>query len=71
MTYDPGLEKHIFTASRDGPDGLGREDHAAGTADNADDLQGAAKKVLTSYWQHQVDEWDQWRWESCIQEGVD
>ena len=34
------------------------------------DLQRAAKKVLTSYWRHQVDEWDQGRWESCIQEGL-
>ena len=34
------------------------------------DLQRAAKKVLTSYWRHQVDEWEQGRWESCIQEGL-
>ena len=33
------------------------------------DLQRVAKKVLTSYWRHQVDEWDQGRWESCIQKG--
>ena len=34
------------------------------------DLQRAAKKVLTSYWRHQVDDWDQGRWESCIHEGL-
>ena len=33
------------------------------------DLQRVAKKVLTSCWRHQVEEWDQGRWESCIQEG--
>ena len=60
-SYVPGLEKYIFTSSRDG---------AIGAADRTDDLQRAAKKVLTSYWRHQVDEWDQGRWESCIQEGL-
>ena len=56
--------------SRDGADALGCEDHAIGAADRTDDLQRAAKKVLTSYWRHQVDEWDQGRRESCIQEGL-
>jgi hypothetical protein len=70
VTYVPGLEKYIFTASRDGADALGCEDHAIGGADRTDDLQRAAKKALTSYWRHQVDEWDQGRWESCTQEGL-
>src|SRR5262249_25066856 len=69
-SYVPGSEKYIFTSSRDGADALGCEDHAIGAADRTDDLQRAAKKVLTSYWRHQVDEWDQGRWESCIQEGL-
>jgi hypothetical protein len=70
VTYVPGLEKYIFTASRDGPDANGCEDHAIGSADKTDDLQPAAKKVLTSYWQEQVDGWDQGRWESCLEEGL-
>jgi hypothetical protein len=45
VTYVPGLEKYIFTASRDGADALGCEDHAMGAADRTDDLQRAAKKV--------------------------
>jgi hypothetical protein len=53
VTYVPGLEKSIFTASRDGADALGCEDHAIGAADRTDELQRAAKKVLTSYWRHQ------------------
>jgi hypothetical protein len=69
-TYVPSLEKYIFTASRDGREAFGCEDNAVGAADKTDDLQGAAKKVLTSYWQRQVDEWGQGRWESCIQEGL-
>jgi len=64
------LEKYIFTSSRDGADALGCEDHAIGSADKSDDLQQAARKVLTSYWQGQADGWDQRRWESCIQEGL-
>ena len=70
MTYVPGLEIYIFTASRDGDDAFGCADHAIGTADKSDDLHQAARKVLTSYWQEQVDGWDQGRWESCIQDGL-
>jgi hypothetical protein len=70
VTYVPGLEKYIFTASRDGDDAFGCADHAIGTADKSDDLQQAARKVLTSYWQKHADGWDQRRWESCIQEGL-
>jgi len=70
VTFVPGLERHIFTASRDGRDANGCEDHAIGAADKTDDLQQAARKVLTSYWREQVDGWDQGRWESCIEEGL-
>ena len=44
MTYVPGLEKYVFTASRDGADAWGCEDHAIGAADRTDDLQGAARR---------------------------
>jgi hypothetical protein len=40
------------------------------SADKSDDLQQAARKVLTSYWQGRADEWHQPRWESCIEEGL-
>ena len=49
VTYVPGLEIYIFTASRDGDDAFGCADHAIGTADKSDDLHQAARKVLTSY----------------------
>jgi len=65
VTYVPGLEKYIFTASRDGDDAFGCADHAIGI-----DLHQAARKVLTSYWQEQVNGWDQGRWESCMQGGL-
>jgi hypothetical protein len=70
VTYIPGWEKYIFTASRDGADTLGCADHAIGTADKSDDLQQATRKVLTSYWQGQADRYNQPRWESCIEEGL-
>ena len=70
VTHVPGFKKYIFTASRDGDDAFGCADHAIGAADKSDDLQQAAKKVLTSYWQEQADGWDQRRWESCIREGL-
>ena len=70
MTYVPGLEKYVFTASRDGADAFGCEDHAIGVADKDDDVAEAARKVLTLYWRVQADGWDQRRWESCIGEGL-
>ena len=53
VTYVPGLEKYVFTASRDGDDAGGCADHAIGSADETDGLQEAARKVLTSYWKEQ------------------
>jgi hypothetical protein len=47
-TYVPGLEKYVSTASRDGADSLGCEDHAIGAADRTDDLQRAAKNLLAA-----------------------
>jgi hypothetical protein len=70
VTYVPGLEKYVFTASRDGADAFGCEDHAIGAADKDDDVAEAARKVLTLYWRVQADGWDQRRWESCIGEGL-
>ena len=70
VTYVPGLEKYVFTASRDGDDVWGCEDHAIGAADKTDALQKAARKVLTSYWKEQADGWDQRRWEGCVEEGL-
>src|SRR5262249_59638294 len=58
-SYVPGSEKYIFTSSRDGADALGCEDHANGAADTHDDLQRAAKRVLTSYWRHPAAGWEQ------------
>ncbi len=70
VTYVPGLEKYVFTASRDGDDAWGCADHAIGSADKTNGLQEAARKVLTSYWKKQADGWDQQRWERCIAEGL-
>ena len=70
VTYVPGLEKYVFTASRDGADALGCEDHAIGVADKDDDVAEAARKALTLYWRAQADGWDQRRWQSCIGEGL-
>jgi hypothetical protein len=69
VTLMPGFDKLVFTASRDGPDAWGCEDHAIGVADN-ESLPQSARKVLTEYWLAQADGWDQQRWESCTREGL-
>jgi hypothetical protein len=68
VTYVPGFEKMIFTASRDGPDAWGCEDHAIGLSDVKRPLH-SARKVVTDYWRDQAERGLEC-WESCIKEGL-
>src|SRR5262249_5966492 len=69
-TYLPGFGKCVFTASRDGSDVFGCADHAIGIADEGDNIQEAARKVITAYWRMQADGWDQQRWEYSFGEEL-
>jgi hypothetical protein len=70
VTYLPGFNKYVFTASRDGDDMWGCADHAIGVAEKHNDVQEAARKVITAYWRTQADGWDQQRWECLLDEGL-
>jgi hypothetical protein len=70
VTYLPGFEKHVFTASRDGDDAFGCADHAIGVAHRDEDIQEAARKIITGYWRTQADGWDQARWEYAFNDGL-
>lgn len=70
ITYLPGFEKYVFTASRDGDDMWGCADHAIGAAEKSDNIQEAARKILTGYWRTQSENGGQQRWEDCLAEGL-
>ena len=70
ITYLPGFDKYVFTASRDGDDMWGCADHAIGVAEKSDNIQEAARKILTGYWRTQAEKGNQQRWEDCLAEGL-
>lgn len=70
VTYLPGFDKFVVTASRDGPDMLGCEDHAIGVADGSLSPADAAKKVIIEYWRSQSASADQERWAYLFDEGL-
>ena len=70
VTYLPGFDKYVFTASRDGDDMWGCADHAIGVADKSDDVQKTARKIITGYWRTQAEKGEQQRWEDLLAEGL-
>ena len=54
VTYLPGFDKFVVTASRDGPDAWGCDDHAIGVANGGLSPVDAAKEVVTEFWRMQV-----------------
>ena len=70
VTYLPGFDKFVITASRDGPDTWGCADHAIGVADGSLSPVDAAKGVITEFWRMQVNEWDQCRWAYLFDQGL-
>ena len=70
VTYVPGFDKFVITASRDGPDAWGCSDHAIGVGDGSLSSIEAAKEVLTEFWRMQVSAWDQPRWAYLFSQGL-
>jgi len=70
VTYLPGFDAYVVTASRDGPDGWGCADHAIGVANGSLDPVDAAKEVVTEFWRMQLNSWEQPRWAYLFDEGL-
>lgn len=68
LTYLPGFDRFVVTASRDGPDVWGCADHAIGSGDG----RGSAKatQIIMEFWRTQSDDWEQPRWACVFQEGL-
>ena len=70
VTCLPGFDKFVITASRDGPDAWGCDDHAIGVADGSLSPVDAAKEVVAEFWRMQVNAWDQGRWAYLFAQGL-
>jgi hypothetical protein len=70
ITYLPGFDKFVITASRDGADMWGCADHAIGVADHNLSPVEAAKEVIIEFWRGQFLSFDQSRWEYLFDEGL-
>jgi hypothetical protein len=70
VTYLPGFDKFVITASRDGPDTWGCADHAIGVANGGRSPIGGARQAIAEFWRLQVIEWEQPRWAGVFGEGL-
>lgn len=70
VTYLPGFNKYIVTASRDGNDTFGCADNAIGYTDSDLSPEEAARSIIVPYWEGQVYDWDQGRWVYLFNEGL-
>jgi hypothetical protein len=70
VTYLPGFDKFVITASRDGPDAWGCSDHAIGVADGSLNPVEAAKEVIVDFWATLVSDWEHSRWAYLFSEGL-
>jgi hypothetical protein len=68
VTYLPGFDKFVVTASRDGPDAWGCADHAIGVADGSLNSVEAAQPVIIEFWRGLS--WSQPRWAYLFDEGL-
>ena len=69
VTYIPGFDKHIVTASRDSADVWGCTDHAIGFEDGSLSPEEAAHIAVVKYWRMQED-WGQPRWAYLFSSGL-
>ena len=70
VTLLPGFNKYIVTASRDGSDTWGCVDHAIGIVNGDVTPVQAAKVSIIHYWNQQVYDGNQGRWEYLFNEGL-
>jgi hypothetical protein len=67
VTYLPGFDKFVITASRDGADAWGCADHAIGVAEGSLGPIEAAKQAITEFWRTQL---NGPRWAYLFDEGL-
>ena len=70
VSYLPDYDVYVVTGSADSPEGSGYTDIAIGHFGADEDLIEGSKRVIRANWQHQVDEWEQQRWEDLWQPGL-
>ncbi|MCU0843009.1 MAG: hypothetical protein MUC79_15030 [Thiobacillaceae bacterium] len=70
VTFFPGFERHVVTASADSPDTWGYEDRAIGWfGPDLAPVEGA-RSIVTGFWRDQVNDRNQGRWAYLFDEGA-
>jgi hypothetical protein len=69
VAYLPGFERYVVTASQDSPDMHGYTDEAIGHFPQDEDVESGVHRVITGWWQGQLDGGDQQRWEYLFDVG--
>jgi hypothetical protein len=62
VTYLPGFNRYVVTASQDSPDAYGYTDEAIGHFPVDEAISEGIRRVFTAWWKGQADGWDQHRW---------
>jgi len=70
ITFIPGFDKYIVTASRDGTDVHGSADHALGWGTVTEGELPTAKRLIQEFWRDMLCEWEQERWDTLLKKGV-
>lgn len=70
LTYVPGYDRFVVTASEDSDDIYGCTDFAVGWFRSCRDLKASTGRVLTRFWRNVYETRDQYRWEEIYGEGL-
>lgn len=70
VTYIPGFERYIVTASRDSCDMWGCADHAIGHFPTTVPAVEGARQCISGYWSRQAREYGQSRWAYLFHTGL-
>ena len=68
VTYIPGLDHYVVTASRDSRDLFGCTDHAIGSASASQPRLEACRAIVIGYWRNHFSAGE--RWERLFDEGL-
>ena len=66
----PGFDRYVVTASQDSPDAHGYTDEAIGQFPKDEGIDAGVHRVITEWWQGQLDGWDQQRWAYLFDTGA-
>lgn len=70
VTYLPGVDRYVVTASQDSPDAWGVTELAIGSFAAYENIRTGSAKVITNWWQYQLVHGDQEHWAYVLETGL-